>query len=236
MAKKTTIKQEKVESKKPSIKNIDEALFAFQSENISIPRSSTGIVNGRTYKYANLDDTINITRPVLQKYGIMLTQIPLDGVLITTLKHVESGTIIESKISIGDPASSQDLGARITYLRRYSLSAMLGLSLEEDTDASNKDLKAPVTVETKAVPTPVKKAVERPKNTPHEVGSNVSFASEISVALSKANSAVDSCKTSMALDEIVKAVENSTKLTETEKELLRIRMDNKRTDLIVALG
>lgn len=104
-------------------------------------------------KYANLEDTLqDYVRPVITKYGLSAFQsIKTDengrvGVC-TVLLH-ESGEFIEGDYVFCDvviPISregkkilteGQATGVCITYLRRYSLNAALGINGDKDTDGS----------------------------------------------------------------------------------------------------
>lgn len=89
-------------------------------------------------KYATLEACINITRKTLAQNGLSIIQLPIksetESGLTTMLLH-ESGEYIKStythKIQGSNP---QDLGKLITYLRRYSLMAILNISAAEDDD------------------------------------------------------------------------------------------------------
>ena len=73
--------------------------------------------------------------PLLSKNKLALLQLldiePSGNVLITKLIH-EGGETIQSKIAIPAQADPQKLGSLITYLKRYSLQAMLGIATEDD--------------------------------------------------------------------------------------------------------
>lgn len=107
-------------------------------------------------KYANLEDTLSdYVRPILTKHGMSVFQpIKTDengkvGVC-TVLLH-ESGEFIEGDYVYCEaviPVSSQGkkvltegqaTGVCITYLRRYSLNAALGINGDKDTDGSYSD-------------------------------------------------------------------------------------------------
>ncbi len=103
--------------------------------------------------YANLEDTLqDYVRPICSKHGISIFQsIKTDEAdrvgVATTLLH-ESGEYIESDFvfckvviptnSNGKPilTEGQATGVCITYLRRYSLNAALGINGDKDTDGS----------------------------------------------------------------------------------------------------
>lgn len=134
--KEAKLKKQKVE-KKIAIKNIYEALLAFQSEKLILPRNGYGKTrDNKQYKYVTLDDMIQHAGPVLQKYGMGFTQIVQTDKMETKLFHAQSGTEIQSTINLGRADNMQDYGGRITYAKRYALGAILGLSSEEDIDAA----------------------------------------------------------------------------------------------------
>lgn len=135
-------------------RTIYDALFAFQGESIVIPRNGRGkSSSGQSYKYATLDDVITMTREALQKHKLMYTQIIFqkdsgETFLKTTLVCVnadrapyeKSPEVIETIIPLGNAKSAQDMGSRITYMRRYALVPILGLSIEDDLDSVTPDL------------------------------------------------------------------------------------------------
>ncbi len=90
--------------------------------------------------YADLGSVWDAARPVLSKYGLCVmqtTEMTADGariVMVTTLAHV-SGQWAKSYLPL-NPAKndSQGIGAALTYLRRYSLSAIVGVVCDEDDD------------------------------------------------------------------------------------------------------
>lgn len=101
--------------------------------------------------YATLDDVINAIRAPLSKNGLAIIQ-PLTShgdeyvqyVLETVLMH-ESGEWLSSSANIppldGNRAVNalQTLGSSLTYMRRYMLSALLGINTEDDVDGNGKD-------------------------------------------------------------------------------------------------
>lgn len=95
-------------------------------------------------KYADLAEMIKVASPILAKNGLSISQQPVSvegqiGVT-TTLLHA-SGQWIEETISLplGDEKGkslAQVAGSIITYLRRYSYGAIVGLATDEDTDGN----------------------------------------------------------------------------------------------------
>lgn len=126
------------------MKNLLKSLAGFQSECPAILESDTATVKtdkgySYSYSYSSLSTIIDTINPILQKYGLTYFQTFNKDSIITTLAHIESGETITSELSIptiegGKMNVYQNLGAGITYLRRYSLSALLGIVTEKDTD------------------------------------------------------------------------------------------------------
>ena len=94
-------------------------------------------------KYADLGSVIEAARPALGKNGLAFTQLvggDVNNITLDTLLMHSSGEYIGQTVSL--PAGeekgrslAQSAGAIITYLRRYGLSAILGVYADEDTDA-----------------------------------------------------------------------------------------------------
>ena len=103
--------------------------------------------SGYNYKYADLAEIIKISRPALTKNGLSIMQVLIPGtedspaVLNTMLCHA-SGEFIESKIKLIVPNDNknqnklQSLGTALTYLRRYSYSAIIGIVTDQDSDGN----------------------------------------------------------------------------------------------------
>lgn len=97
------------------------------------------------YKYATLDSLIDMLRDVLPKHGLWFVQMPTragEKSSLTTRVIHESGEWMEDSIDMTDTELSgkandtQKLGASITYFRRYALSAIFGVSADEDVDGN----------------------------------------------------------------------------------------------------
>lgn len=139
-----------------SISNIATALSDVQSEIRNPIKNQTNKGVQGAPKYANLEDTLSeYVRPVLTKHGMSVFQpIKTDengrvGVC-TVLMH-KSGEFIEGDYVYCDVVvpltkdgkriltEGQATGVCITYLRRYSLNAALGINGDKDTDGSYGD-------------------------------------------------------------------------------------------------
>jgi hypothetical protein len=93
-------------------------------------------------RYADLGAVIEAVRPALISNGLTFLQPAsmADGVVtVETVVLHESGEYISESISLAahdekGKSAAQVTGSIITYLRRYGLSAMLGVYTEEDND------------------------------------------------------------------------------------------------------
>lgn len=98
-----------------------------------------------SYRYADLAACLEVIRKPLSDNGLALIQLPSinengrDGntVTIETILAHESGQSISCTMSMRpDKGGPQAVGAVMTYLRRYSLSSMLGVAQYDDDAAS----------------------------------------------------------------------------------------------------
>lgn len=126
-------------NRSPSIVELSKAFAMFQAE-VNNPINST-VNNFFKNKYATLGDVLNEVRPVLAKNGLSILQMPSgDGGLVqlTTLIMHSSGEWIETEPIIMRPEkpNAQGIGSVLTYARRYSLSAILGIASEDDDDGN----------------------------------------------------------------------------------------------------
>jgi hypothetical protein len=86
--------------------------------------------------YASLASVIDTIKPCLAEFGLAVVQSPGwkdERVTVTTRILHASGEWIQSVAETPLPkANPQGVGSAITYLRRYSLASMLGISQEDD--------------------------------------------------------------------------------------------------------
>lgn len=121
-------------------KELLKALFAFQQEVKPIFKGTTGY----GYRYSDLTEIDGVIKPLLTKHGLGYIQPLRENKVETILYHAESGEQISSIIEIPTNVTLkgmndfQVLGSGITYLRRYSLSSLLGLITDADLDATGK--------------------------------------------------------------------------------------------------
>jgi hypothetical protein len=117
--------------------NIWTILLDFQTDPPSLLKDTGGQVGPRKYLYVNLNQVVErVVHERLVKAGCVVIQ-PLSGKqLLTIVRHVASGTELKSVVDLHFGDGPQDLGKAITYMRRYSLVALLGLLAEDDDDAA----------------------------------------------------------------------------------------------------
>lgn len=125
-----------------SIEQIAAALSAFQGS-VKQPKLTKEVKvktkTGRdyTFKYADLSACADAAAPALKENGLAVTQIICDWTLITLLTH-SSGQWIKSElpIQLNQNFDYQALGSAITYIKRYSYCAILGIVADADDDAN----------------------------------------------------------------------------------------------------
>lgn len=131
---------------RPTKLNLWKAVHAFQGEAPSLQKDK--INPAFRSKYLSLDTLMEQVTPALHKHGLIWLTAPnyvyvnagpeqksLEPNLSYRLIHVESGEETSGTVPLllakRDP---QGLGSAITYARRYSLMAVLGLVADEDDD------------------------------------------------------------------------------------------------------
>jgi ERF superfamily len=86
-------------------------------------------------KYADLAAIFDAARKPLSANGLAIVQTIGDGVLHTRLLHT-SGQWIASEHPLPMSGRPQEIGSALTYARRYSLSALIGIAADEDDDGN----------------------------------------------------------------------------------------------------
>ena len=154
--------------------NINELLAALaevQNELPTMPKSSQAY----GYKYTDLDTITQTIKPILHNHGIGYIQsvggLSMDGMTLTTRIFNKAGQYIEDTAALPKIASqknnaAQTLGMSITYMRRYALCAMLGITSDEDMDANTNGNAGNANTASKpqgAKPTPPKNSAQAKK-------------------------------------------------------------------------
>lgn len=95
------------------------------------------------FKYATFDAILEMARPILSKHELALIQTTSSAngtVIVTTRLAHSSGEWIEDSIGAASEGRElQAIGSALSYLKRYALTAMLGVAADEDDDANSAD-------------------------------------------------------------------------------------------------
>ena len=119
-----------------------EALVSFHKTVPAINKTA----NAQYGKFADLETVLSTVTPHLIKNGLVISQTfepseGLDPILVTKLLHV-SGAELVSRLPmiIGKGRNAlHDFGSSCTYLKRYALLALLGLTADMDLDGDFAD-------------------------------------------------------------------------------------------------
>ncbi len=123
------------------------ALAAAQGAFAPITKNRTVTVrpNGKpayTFDYATLDQVLAACTPALSANGLALLQ-PFyhgpNGLELRTILAHSSGARLEAVTELPKVDSVQGAGSALTYLKRYQVQAILGVSSEEDDDGNAAD-------------------------------------------------------------------------------------------------
>ncbi len=97
--------------------------------------------DGYNYKYNKISKLLPVIKQKCREHNFIFMQYPASleesekSYLRTVLRHKDGETIVgEIEIVSKDPNDPQKVGGGLTYMRRYSLTCMLGIE-EEDDDA-----------------------------------------------------------------------------------------------------
>lgn len=99
--------------------------------------------DGKASTYATLPNILAEVKPLLNLQKLVLTQ-PIIGMEVKTIiTDTESKETVESGITIPNNLNAQQIGSAITYFRRYTLSSLLSLEIDEDDDGNKASQKPP---------------------------------------------------------------------------------------------
>lgn len=153
----------------PEINELAAALVAAQAEFSAVPKTSSNPFFKS--KYAALPDVVSHAGPVLARHGLAISQfidaeyVGGDG-LTTYLLH-KSGQFISHTMKLHLPKDDpQGQGSAVTYARRYSYMAALGLVADEDDDGNSASKSEPVRKSAPKLSAPV---AQETGNEPQEI-------------------------------------------------------------------
>jgi hypothetical protein len=119
-----------------------------QSEFPKIGKNRTANIGTYRYQYADLSDVLDAVTPVLSSNGLSVQQSTVTddngriGVA-TLIIHASGQWVSFAPLYLGGGGGkAQDAGSAITYARRYSICAALGIVADEDDDGAIASKKA----------------------------------------------------------------------------------------------
>ena len=129
-----------IKAKSESIKHISEAMARFQGE-VTQPKKDKTNPFFKS-KYVPLENVVEVITDEAPKHGLSFFQSPCNDehgrIGISTLVAHQSGEFIEFEplFMKAEKNNAQGSGALITYLRRYTLSSIFGITSDEDDDGN----------------------------------------------------------------------------------------------------
>lgn len=115
--------------------------------------------SGHNYKYADLASVYKACRKQLSENGLSVIQFPTGGPEVITVRtrimH-SSGQWMEDSLTLKPTKfDAQGAGSAITYARRYSLMAVVGISADDDDGAAASQTGGQSEKKSKPSPTPI---------------------------------------------------------------------------------
>jgi len=117
------------------------ALAKAQANFTAVAKNRTAGKGGSSsfsYRYADYADVLEMALPHLAKEGLAFMQ-PIHGDKMSCFLVHSSGQWIKASANCPVAQKIQDQGSVFTYMKRYTMSALLGVSAQEDTDAQGVD-------------------------------------------------------------------------------------------------
>lgn len=163
----------------PTLGELAKALAAAQGQ-IQSAKKSAQNPHFRT-RYADLASIWDACRGPLSAHGLCVVQTTdpqgRDGVMVTTSLLHASGEWIRSSLYVPvSKADAQGFGSALTYARRYSLAAMVGVAPDDDDDAEQATGRQPQRE-------PVRQAPPPPPSEPAEETDWAAFEQQATAAL-----------------------------------------------------
>lgn len=133
-------------NKSESIIELAKALSKFQGE-VKQPKKNGKNPHFKS-SFATLDDVVKSITETAHKHGLSFMQFPVnedDKVGVKTIVLHDSGEFIEGETIYTRPMKNdpQALGSVVSYLKRYSLSAIFGIVSDEDDDSEGAMQRTP---------------------------------------------------------------------------------------------
>ncbi len=126
-----------------------EAFTKAQAEFPTIAKTKTADMGTYSYTYADLGDIIEAVRPILVEHGLAFAQsaVTLDGKvgIETRVYHTAGHVEVFGPLYLPAGNDARSAGSAVTYARRYSLTAALGITSDEDADGAGAETPPPDT-------------------------------------------------------------------------------------------
>jgi hypothetical protein len=120
-----------------------EAFAKAQSEFPTIAKTKTVDMGTYSYTYADLGDIIDAVRPILTENSLAFAQsaVTLDDKvgIETRIYHTAGHVEIFGPLYLPAGSDARSAGSAVTYARRYSLTAALGITSDEDADGAGAE-------------------------------------------------------------------------------------------------
>jgi hypothetical protein len=116
------------------------AWVAALNEMRDLARTETANAGSYSYRFATLSQATEQARTVLAKHDLAVQQFawsdqPGTASVTTTVWHVSGQSIEAPALTMPVKGGPQDVGSAISFARRYSLMAFLGLATDDDDGA-----------------------------------------------------------------------------------------------------
>ena len=125
------------------------------------PKTSKVNAGAKSYHFAPLPEILDLARPVLARHALAVRfqTAPDANNILVTCEVVHATGVVVSAASLYSPsnANMQTVGSGLTYARRYTLVAALGIAADDDDDGEATARPAP-----KAAPAQVQPLPARP--------------------------------------------------------------------------
>lgn len=82
--------------------------------------------------YFDINSILEQIEPLMIKYNLLLTQPIINGFVVSRIMCLDSGEVDESSLQLPVTPDPQKIGSCITYFRRYTVVAQIGLQAEDD--------------------------------------------------------------------------------------------------------
>ena len=124
------------------------------------PKTSKVNAGAKSYHFAPLPEILDLARPVLARHALAVrfqTAPDANNILVTCEVVHATGTVV-SAASLYSPsnANMQVVGSGLTYARRYTLVAALGIAADDDDDGEATARPAPKAAPAQVQPLPAR--------------------------------------------------------------------------------